>query len=426
MVEAPARKLLHSKHVETEEELILDEEASHDDESWYMGTHDFVSVVVRPEELQPFYIMPVFFATKLILTLFIFGFTLSFKEIRPEGACKTNAKWLVQQISGLGMIALALHGYYVDGKKIYLSCQQLELSSQRCAVAFLILITPANYVASRAIWISHFFVNPTNLLGFVPKSDCIMVFGSDVPLIPGTVTWLPCLKHVYALFLLPCFIPYLSFQFCTGCGLCVWSCVTKFSIEIGLFVTCFRMTVALSCACSTLFLWSWPRDCFLYWWSVEWSNYYLIVLEIWAFIVAPILLSLIYGVLACVSRASMAKSFSLVLVKLSLEEKQKKQLRTPARIRKSTWTKPRFPSFFHALQHVPDHVGAAARNLRHASLLLFKLRGLHGLLAQDDHGTNMGEVCQFTACHRTLQCSPSCRRSVDADLISKFRVLCCA
>ena len=88
---------------------------------WHMGRHDFVSVVVRLERLQPFYLMPVFFATKLILTLLIFGFTLSFNEIPPEaGACKKHAKWLVQQIAGLGMIAMASHGYYVDGRRYFL------------------------------------------------------------------------------------------------------------------------------------------------------------------------------------------------------------------------------------------------------------------------------------------------------------------
>ena len=37
VVEAPTRLLSHSKHVETEEELILDEEASYDDEGLAHG-----------------------------------------------------------------------------------------------------------------------------------------------------------------------------------------------------------------------------------------------------------------------------------------------------------------------------------------------------------------------------------------------------
>jgi hypothetical protein len=308
--EAPTRLLSDSNHVETDEELILDEEAEYDDEGWHMGKHDFVSVVVRPERLQPFYLMPVSFASKLILTMLIFGFGLSFQEVPPERfPCERAVKRVVQQIAGCGMIAMALNGYYVDGKRIFLACQQLELSSQRWAVAFITCLTSANYIAARAIWNSLDTENPTKLLNLKPKDDVrfSLIPIINIPLCPGLGSWIPCLKHIYALLLLPYFVPYMVAQFGLGCFVWVWCCSTKCVVFIGMCVANCRTCAAFFGVIFTLFLWPWPRKCFLYWWGVYWPAYYALAIQIWAAWITPIIFSFIYGALARISPKSIVR-----------------------------------------------------------------------------------------------------------------------
>lgn len=312
--EAPSRWLSDSKHVETDEELILDEEADYDDEGWHIGKYDFVSVVVRPERLQPFYLMPVSFASKLILTMLIFGFGLSFQEIPPERfPCEKAIKRVVQQIAGCGMIAMALHGYYVDGKRISLACQQLELSSQRWAVALITCLTSANYIAARAVWGSLVTENPTNLLKLEPRKDValkIVIPIINVPLFPGVVSWLPCFKHVYALLLLPYFVPYMMASFGLGCVVWVWCCSTKCVVFIGMCVAGCRTCAAFFGVIFTLFLWPWPRKCFLYWWGVYWPVCYAFGIQFWAFFITPVFFCFIFGALACVSFKSIVQGIA--------------------------------------------------------------------------------------------------------------------
>jgi len=279
-----------------------------------MGKHDFVSVVVRPERLQPFYLMPVSFASKLILTMLIFGFGLSFQEIPPERfPCERAVKRVVQQIAGCGMIAMALHGYYVDGKKISLACQQLELSSQRWAVALITCLTSANYIAARAVWGSLVTENPTNLLKLEPRKDValnIVIPTINVPLFPGVVSWLPCFKHVYALLLLPYFVPYMMASFGLGCFVWVWCCSTKCVVCIGMCVAGCRTCAAFFGVIFTLFLWPWPRKCFLYWWGVYWPVCYAGGIQFWATFITPIFFSFVFGALACVSFKSIVQGIA--------------------------------------------------------------------------------------------------------------------
>jgi len=273
----------------------------YDEEGWHMPGKDFVEKVLHPDELQPFYIMPVFFAIKLMLTMLIFGFSLRFKE-QTKNACVDGITCLGKTVASLAFMALAINGYYVDYCRMMLEEAEVSTTGERVGVLLVLWVTSSNYVACRAIWGSLAVENPVTLLGLKAKYIALPIV--NIPLCPGGAKWLDPLKHLYALILFPYYIPYFVVSMAQPFVLLIWCCATKCAVCWG--------TIWASCSCScalvgtilTLGLVAWTKNALGYWWTLEKPLYIQVVIQLWATMIAPFLFSLVFGILLCGSPKS--------------------------------------------------------------------------------------------------------------------------
>lgn len=257
-----------------------------------------------PEDLQPFYFMPVAMGMKLLATYLTFGLDLVFKrpEKEPEDGCRKAGKRMtdtfklcLKKIASLVFIALAVNTYIHDFEAWRESCTGNFWKD--IGLVFIVWVTSPNFPAATMIWSTFKFQSPSVLLKLTPKYIAIPYI--RVPLIPGGANWLPIEKHLYALILLPYFIPmalyYLLFIPATcACGImtkciCCIGCIQQQCCCLFTFLGVV-FTLGLHAGVKEEYGGYWDR----YKWSLLTSLYYTF-LQFWASTIAPILMTGLYA-----------------------------------------------------------------------------------------------------------------------------------
>ncbi|CAK0847344.1 unnamed protein product [Prorocentrum cordatum] len=303
-----------------DETVVYDKSGGHLEE-------DFVSAALRPQELQPYYLMPIFFGIKITLTMSIFGFSIRFKKdvvaamLKRDGFCATrtthgflrtvgsydivkNMKEVVKFMCQLGFFAMACNGFQHDFQFYTQATKDMDGFFKRMCCLVVIVETSANYVAARALGLQVTFESPVMLLGLRKvRYRCIpQIPGvpSGLPLIPGGAKWFPCQKHLYFLLLSPYLILNVFFGVAWMLFLQVLLKVLRYVFSlcpkiIGcILLLHFCGTVIIGCIVS-FGLWAWAKESFGYWWSLIAPFFYFSLMQIWATLVAPIVFSVFYG-----------------------------------------------------------------------------------------------------------------------------------
>eukprot|EP00931_Biecheleriopsis_adriatica_P095587 TRINITY_DN69179_c0_g1_i1.p1 TRINITY_DN69179_c0_g1~~TRINITY_DN69179_c0_g1_i1.p1 ORF type:complete len:493 (-),score=81.21 TRINITY_DN69179_c0_g1_i1:222-1700(-) len=266
---------------------------------------DFFSKIVKPDRLQPFYMMPFFFALKLMFTLLAFGFSLSFKKSVPDDGLFGTLKSGAGGVASLAFIAMALNGYRTDYIVATSYFSQIEGFWMKCGVFLVVWVTSSNYAATKAIWNSILLDNPGNLLELEPRYPALV----KVPLSPFGANWLSPLKWTYAMILLPYFLPSYVYQASSGMVLCCWCCcINKCAVCWGSLTASCCLVVSLFGVILTLGLYGYAKECLHYWWSLYWPLFYATLIQVWALGIAPRLFGAIYGCLICASVNSQAEA----------------------------------------------------------------------------------------------------------------------
>lgn len=254
--------------------------------------NDFIGKASRPHLQQPYYLMPVFFAVKLTLTVLAFGFSVNFKPTK-----KTWMKWVGKQCAALFFIALTLNGYVTDFRRLKAASKDASSVFEGLQLFLATFVTSSNYVAARAFWGTLSIENPKRLFRLVPKYRALPIRGGIIPLMPGSAHFLPLLKHIYAYLLLP-------YDSMTSLStLLMPPVISGWAIVSKCFCCCFTwkfsccFTWSLVLVGFSLGLWPWARQCSSYWFSIGWPVLYLGLIQFWAAIISPMLFASLYGVL---------------------------------------------------------------------------------------------------------------------------------
>eukprot|EP00930_Biecheleria_cincta_P035442 TRINITY_DN24377_c0_g2_i1.p1 TRINITY_DN24377_c0_g2~~TRINITY_DN24377_c0_g2_i1.p1 ORF type:complete len:539 (+),score=77.92 TRINITY_DN24377_c0_g2_i1:77-1693(+) len=283
-------------------------QAIYDDRGWHLTGEDFVSEVMHPERLQPFYIQPVFFAIKLTFNMVVFGFSLRFKAKGEENCFIDSVQCVGRTCAGLFFILLALNGYFCDFR-LFMDYTKGGIGMGKSIGIFLIIwATSGNYVACRAVWQSLEIENPVNLLGMTPNYAALPRV--HIPLCPGGAKWLDPLKHIYALVLFPYFLPYYAVNLCQGIAMLIWCCSTKCVVCCNTILGSCNFSCALVGTILTLGLVAWPKSTLGYWWGLERPIYYQVFIQAWTSFVAPSIFAVMYGILICASRENIFKGMT--------------------------------------------------------------------------------------------------------------------
>lgn len=273
---------------------------------------DVLSKAIHPQKFPPFYLMPVLFATKILITMLVFGPGLAFKAKPPDESCfgkfKSVGKYVAKLVSSLVFIALACNGYYVDSVRYGEAVAGTDSFWMKCGILTVVVLTSSNYTSTRALWNGLLIDNPGTLLQLEPKYPAVPYF--KIPIVPGQANWIDPLKHIYALILLPYFLPYYALSVVTGIFIPVWCCcINKCVVCWGVFTGTCCCLLSLLGTIVTFGLYAYAKSTFAYWWDLYWPLYYIAFIQGWATGIAPFIFAIIYGCLICASPQSFASAF---------------------------------------------------------------------------------------------------------------------
>ena len=304
---------------------------------------DFVSTALKPQELQPYYMMPLFFGIKITLTMSIFGFSIRFKEdvvvakLKDDGFCATcfehgffqtmKAQFLPPKVAEdrgkmtcgmktmfqLGFMAMACNGYLHDFLLYTDVTKDMDGFWKRMCCLAVIVATSANYVAARALRSQVDNENPVKLLHLKPKYRCVpleMPGGlGGLPLMPGEAKWFSWEKHLYFLLLSPYMIFYMMVTVGLNVAYLGWCCSTKCVMCLQLCTVSWNCYWSLIGTIVSFGLWAWAKESYGYWWPLLVPTFYCSLMQIWSSLVAPVIFSVFYGYVNGLSPDQMAKGF---------------------------------------------------------------------------------------------------------------------
>lgn len=238
---------------------------------------DTVSKLLKVSTLMPWYLVPVAGGIKAVVTFSVLGFDLPLKP-PPAPGMLDSLKALAKHFSSAAMIALVLNGYYQDLQKALAMGMSTQL--------FLVPVLSSNYMSALAIWGSFMIQAPGAALRLKPLYQCIPYPSSiAMPAYPGAAEWLPALKHIYALLLLPYLLQrYLFSVLITSLQQCLWCCT-----KTGCLISCgYAKASCLGCSSVlgvifTLGMSSWARSCAMYWLQILLPFMSAFALQWWAF-----------------------------------------------------------------------------------------------------------------------------------------------
>jgi len=250
---------------------------------------DYITKLLLTDLMPPFWLIPFFFGTKLMVTMVAFGFSLRFKpkpdppKLHSFGWFKEKAILVAKNCAITVSILACLKGYYMDLKKIVAILPQVETFGQQLGVILVVWVTSANYVAFRAFWDTLAIENPSNLFGMEP-----LYLGEDgvlekhwgigclpfkflpdhrgiplprrLPFFHPEVSWLTHAKYLYGLCLLPYMAPLVTvfvLQSFSGCILGCMMCCGCLAYKLFFSSLCCIVTLGLVAMFSRWATWYW-------------------------------------------------------------------------------------------------------------------------------------------------------------------------
>jgi len=269
----------------------------------YGTMRDPFSELLRPETMQPIYLLPVSNGIKQLFTFFVFGFDLKFQP--KKGTWKTKvAKFVVSSIVKMGFIALAINSMIHDYHRFRRRDDLTETNYNEVLTLMAVWCTSPNFGAGLGVWGQLRIQSP----GAVFREDIEFARYRHLwtpsasnyhdvrfPICPGGARWLSIMKQLYALVLLPYVIPAMLLEFLMSILFCYWiifqsrlMCVLKcLQIHLLMFFCLFGWLLTFGHIGS--------NGIARYWTSL-WPFVYMYLVYLFASFVVPVMMAVIYGV----------------------------------------------------------------------------------------------------------------------------------
>ncbi|CAK9053135.1 unnamed protein product [Durusdinium trenchii] len=271
----------------------------------YGTLRDPFSELLRPETMQPIYLLPVSNGFKQLFTFFVFGFDLKFQP--KKGTAKSKVvKFIISSFVKMAMIGLAINSIIHDVQRFQRREDINETNYNDLLTLMAVWCTSPNFAAGLGLWGQLRIQSP----GAVFRDDietaryrhlCIPSQSSyyDVrfPIFPGRARWLSVMKQLYALVLLPYVVPAMVLEVLMSILFCYW---IIFQSRLSCLFKCLQVHVFMF---GCMFVWLLTFGHFgangigKYWTSL-WPFVYMYMVYIFASFIVPVAMAFTYGILS--------------------------------------------------------------------------------------------------------------------------------
>eukprot|EP00435_Cladocopium_sp_Y103_P075295 s29_g56.t1 len=276
---------------------------------------DPFSELLRPETMQPIYLLPISNGVKQLFTFFVFGFDLKFQP--KKGTWRTKVmKFIVSSFVKVGFITLAInsmiHDYHRFRRRDDLTetnyNEILTLMAAAGLAKRMQLVcrnsgTSPNFGAGLGVWGQLRIQSP----GAVFREDiefaryrhlwvpsALQYRQIRFPICPAGARWLSIMKQLYALVLLPYVIPAMFLEFLMSILFCYW---IIFQSRLMCLLKCLQIHILMFFCMLAWFLsfGHFGSNGIARYWTSLWPFVYMYLVYIFASFVVPVLMAVIYG-----------------------------------------------------------------------------------------------------------------------------------
>eukprot|EP00928_Gymnodinium_smaydae_P034706 TRINITY_DN24534_c0_g3_i1.p1 TRINITY_DN24534_c0_g3~~TRINITY_DN24534_c0_g3_i1.p1 ORF type:complete len:536 (-),score=51.30 TRINITY_DN24534_c0_g3_i1:139-1746(-) len=277
---------------------------------------DVFADLIHPQNLQPFWMIPLCNSIKVVVMFALVGFDLPF---RPKTPFQWSPKTIVMHlIKTAPLVFLAVNGWSHDMKYAWSILAEKIPFGIRCLLFVDLWVMSSNYASALAIWSSLMIQSPAAALRLTPTYRAWRQTGAmKLPVSPFATMWLRPLKWLYAIVLLPYALPRYVFHsvvvFFACPAQCFWCvCVRCACFQYVRFGCCMFSHCVAKCCCfcfsipAVIFTFGfcgYANQAFLYWfWSGlarGWPVYYVLFLGLYTAVIVPYGTSILYGFMTC-------------------------------------------------------------------------------------------------------------------------------
>lgn len=268
----------------------------------YGTLRDPFSELLRPETMQPIYLLPISNGIKQLFTFFVFGFDLKFQP--KKGTWKTKVmKFIVSSFVKVGFIALAVNSMIQDYHRFRRRDDLTETNYNEILTLMAVWCTSPNFGAGLGVWGQLRIQSPGAVFRediefaryrhlWVPRA--LHYHQIRFPICPGGARWLSVMKQLYALVLLPYVIPAMFLEFLMSILFCYW---IIFQSRLMCLLKCLQIHI-LMFFCMLAWLLSFGHlgsNGIARYWTSLWPFVYMYLVYIFASFVVPVMMAVGYG-----------------------------------------------------------------------------------------------------------------------------------